>query len=336
MDYINISRIATSVFSMGMIIGIYSQGFKIWKRRSAKDVSTALVVAMLLNEIAWFNYGLALHEWPIIAITLATLAGEIIITLGFIKYRKGDLSRKNQPKTDQNQKFWDIYAKYYGAIIGTSLSHRKMFEEALKGLDVQSGDKILDAGCGVGTLEKLIIKSDEKNYKIVALDFSKEMLARARKKIGDEKRIFFKFGDLNKKLNYSDNHFDKIILISALFSLPDAVHTLKEFFRVLKNGGRLVIVEPTPRFSIKNITFENFRLAKKLPLSRRIKFYIKTIINLPKIIAVVRLNEKMKDKIDEHLFKTSELKRIMLKLGYKIKHIKLTLAKQDSLIVAKK
>lgn len=336
MDYINISRIATSVFSIGMIIGIYSQGFKIWKRRSAKDVSTALVVAMLLNEIAWFNYGLALHEWPIIAITLATLAGGIIITLGFIKYRKGDLNRKNQSKTDQNKKFWDIYAKYYGAIIGTSLSHRKMFEEALRGLAIQPGDIILDAGCGVGTLEKLIIKNNKENFKLIAIDFSKEMLTRARKKIGREERISFKFGDLNKKLNYKNNHFDKIILISALFSLPDVAHTLKEFFRILKNGGRLIIVEPTPRFSIKNITFENFRLAKKLSFSRRIRFYIKTIINLPKIIAVVRLNEKMKDKIDEHLFSASDLKHTMIKLGYKIKHIKLTLAKQDSLIVAEK
>lgn len=88
-SYIELSRILVTIGSIGMITGIYAQGIKIWRFKSAKDVSAILVIASLLNEILWLNYGIAIREWPILIIDSVSIFGVILIVTGYLKYRKG-------------------------------------------------------------------------------------------------------------------------------------------------------------------------------------------------------------------------------------------------------
>lgn len=92
MDYVNFSRIFTVIASISIIIGLYTQAFKIWRTKSAKDFTWVIIFALLFNELAWLNYGIALFEWPIIIIGLANIPAVIIALIGFIKYRKGNYS----------------------------------------------------------------------------------------------------------------------------------------------------------------------------------------------------------------------------------------------------
>jgi len=80
-------QIMVFVVSLAMTFGLWIQWYKIFHTRSAKDFSIALVVTVLLNEIAWLIYGFTLMEWPIIAIDTLNLPAAIGICVGFFKYR---------------------------------------------------------------------------------------------------------------------------------------------------------------------------------------------------------------------------------------------------------
>lgn len=87
MDFLEFCRILTVVASCVMAIGVYLQAWKIWKTKSAKDFSWTIIFAIVFNEVAWLLYGLALHEWPIILVSIINFPGILGTTSGFLKYR---------------------------------------------------------------------------------------------------------------------------------------------------------------------------------------------------------------------------------------------------------
>ncbi|MCK9592466.1 MAG: class I SAM-dependent methyltransferase [Methanoregula sp.] len=133
-------------------------------------------------------------------------------------------------------------------------------------VDLFSSDKdlILDAGCGTGrtTIE---LSKVSKNGQIVALDLfdpkstdmsRKDLLEKNLKIAGITDRVRIVKGDvLNQE--FHDNTFDTVTSTLLLNNLGKAKLTgLKELFRVLKPGGKLLIVVPTPSlhtFAIMNV-----------------------------------------------------------------------------------
>ena len=88
MEYINISRIVTLVASIVITVGLYDQAVKIWRTKSAKDFSGIIILAIVFNEMAWLNYGIALREWPIILLAIMNVPAAFVAAIGFIKYHK--------------------------------------------------------------------------------------------------------------------------------------------------------------------------------------------------------------------------------------------------------
>ncbi len=102
---------------------------------------------------------------------------------------------------------------------------------------------VLDAGCGNGNLLMRAMPSREADY--VGTDFSRNMLGRAatRAKDKDEKDALFLQSSVDR-LPFKDQSFDRVICSGVLTCLPtvgDATAALKEFQRVLKPGGVLVV-----------------------------------------------------------------------------------------------
>lgn len=84
--YLSYSRFLVLFASFVITVGLYSQVFKLFRTKSAKDFSTSLIIALLVNELAWLNYGIALREWPIIIVDLASLPADIAIMVGYCKW----------------------------------------------------------------------------------------------------------------------------------------------------------------------------------------------------------------------------------------------------------
>ncbi len=59
-----------------------------WRTKSVGDISASLIWLSLVNEITWLNYGLALGEWPMIAVGVANLPAGVLGVWAYLKYRE--------------------------------------------------------------------------------------------------------------------------------------------------------------------------------------------------------------------------------------------------------
>lgn len=95
-------------------------------------------------------------------------------------------------------------------------------------------EKILDAACGTG---KYTIEFAKKGAQVVGIDISEQMLAVAR---GKYKKIEFHQTNLERKLPFRNQQFEKINCAQALKHIKNLKKALKEFFRVLRKDGVFV------------------------------------------------------------------------------------------------
>ncbi|MEK9907521.1 MAG: bifunctional demethylmenaquinone methyltransferase/2-methoxy-6-polyprenyl-1,4-benzoquinol methylase UbiE [Aquiluna sp.] len=96
--------------------------------------------------------------------------------------------------------------------------------------------RILDIAAGTGTSSMALLAE---GVEVVAADFSKGMLAEGKKRYP---QLEFVFADA-MKLPFEDASFDVVTMSFGLRNVADHKVALKEFFRVLKPTGRLVICE---------------------------------------------------------------------------------------------
>jgi demethylmenaquinone methyltransferase / 2-methoxy-6-polyprenyl-1,4-benzoquinol methylase len=106
--------------------------------------------------------------------------------------------------------------------------------------------QILDLACGTGDLTLDLTRMANNHAEITGLDFSEPMLEIARRKIGISKKVKFICGDAGN-LPFTDGYFDCIGISFAMRNLtyrnPDVAKHMSEILRVLRPGGRFVIVE---------------------------------------------------------------------------------------------
>jgi demethylmenaquinone methyltransferase/2-methoxy-6-polyprenyl-1,4-benzoquinol methylase len=96
--------------------------------------------------------------------------------------------------------------------------------------------RILDIAAGTGTSSMALLAE---GVEVVAADFSKGMLAEGKKRYP---QLEFVFADA-MKLPFEEASFDVVTMSFGLRNVADHKVALKEFFRVLKPTGRLVICE---------------------------------------------------------------------------------------------
>jgi demethylmenaquinone methyltransferase / 2-methoxy-6-polyprenyl-1,4-benzoquinol methylase len=104
---------------------------------------------------------------------------------------------------------------------------------------VRPGDRVLDACCGTGDLAVAARKAGA--GKIVGLDFSEPMLARARRKAPE---LDWVQGDV-LELPFEDASFDAAVVGFGVRNVEGLAAALRELRRVLRPGGRLGILEIT-------------------------------------------------------------------------------------------
>jgi len=110
----------------------------------------------------------------------------------------------------------------------------EMFEKALNGCH-----KVLDVGCGAGFLAVPLAEK----FEVHGIDLSKEMLNLAAKRARESNlKLELTYGD-NHALPFEDNFFDGSYCKFALWPLKNPEKALKEMVRVVRSGGRIVIIE---------------------------------------------------------------------------------------------
>jgi SAM-dependent methyltransferase len=124
------------------------------------------------------------------------------------------------------------------ALAGKLISHR--------GFDVRGCKSILDAGCGNGRYTRFLLREADADARISGFDYSQQMLQRARRRIANP-RATQVAADLTR-LPYANAVFDAAICGWVLEHLPDPRPGLRELARVLKPGGKLLLLATEDTF----------------------------------------------------------------------------------------
>lgn len=148
-----------------------------------------------------------------------------------------------------------MYDKIFNS--GVFLNARKqMFQDNSFNRD----QRILFVGVGTGADLDLINHTD---MDIIAIDFSPDMLNKARKKFADSR---IKFIEMDAQhMGFNNNSFDRVVGSLILSVVPDADECFQEMKRVLTQDGKIIIFD---KFKPKD---------SKLPLSKR---FLRPLIKL--------------------------------------------------------
>jgi SAM-dependent methyltransferase len=106
--------------------------------------------------------------------------------------------------------------------------------------DVRGCKSILDAACGNGRYSKFLLRQADPDAVLTSFDLSPAMLRRARGRLKSD-RVTFAVADLTR-LPYASECFDAVVCGWVLEHLPDPRDGLRELARVMKPGGKLLLM----------------------------------------------------------------------------------------------
>jgi ArsR family transcriptional regulator len=107
---------------------------------------------------------------------------------------------------------------------------------------LDSGMVVADLGCGTGPVAELLAPIVGR---VIAVDDSESMLGAARKRLKPHGNVEIHQGRL-EKLPLADGAADAATLILVLHHLPDPAEVIAEVARILRPGGKLLIVDMLP------------------------------------------------------------------------------------------
>jgi len=131
---------------------------------------------------------------------------------------------------------------------GMAPFQRRLVERALDLLAPRSGERVLDAGCGRGgTTARIAARGAE----VLGLDLLAENAAEATERFGSSPRVRFAAADVTRLperaagVELGDGSFDGVLCLEAAFHFGEKGRRafLEESWRVLRPGGRLVLVD---------------------------------------------------------------------------------------------
>ncbi len=132
----------------------------------------------------------------------------------------------------------------YDRLLRVTARETKFKRELLQQARIRSGHRVLDLGCGTGTLT-LLIKRTYPEAEVTGLDGDKQVLEIAKRKAARAGLSLRLDHGMASALPYANNSFDRV-LSSLLFhhlTSKDKLLALREVVRVLQPGGELHIAD---------------------------------------------------------------------------------------------
>ncbi|MBX3390135.1 MAG: bifunctional demethylmenaquinone methyltransferase/2-methoxy-6-polyprenyl-1,4-benzoquinol methylase UbiE [Phycisphaeraceae bacterium] len=119
-------------------------------------------------------------------------------------------------------------------------------KHAVREAAIQPGDRVLDAACGTGDLTEWFARSDAKE--VIGADFTHAMLEIARAKrsrnLTQEQAAKVSYVEADAmNLPFESESFDVVSIAFGIRNVADPARALAEFCRVLRPGGRLIVLE---------------------------------------------------------------------------------------------
>ena len=123
----------------------------------------------------------------------------------------------------------------------TNTMHGTIHRDAAEALAVQPDDDVLDVGCGAGAFLK---KYASQAHSVAGLDHSPlaiEMAVRKNRSRVEAGTAEFEEGEASR-LPWGEGRFSAVVTMGSFVAFPEPLASIKEMHRVLRPGGRVVIL----------------------------------------------------------------------------------------------
>ncbi len=130
-------------------------------------------------------------------------------------------------------------------------AYRKTHEQYIADANLAATDKVIDLGCGIGTLSLLIAKTI--GCHVTGINISKYQLKKANQRKNREQASNVDFREMDiMTLNSMQNHFNGAFLIDVGVHLPNKKKALANIYRVLQDNSRLIIADWLQKENLNN------------------------------------------------------------------------------------
>lgn len=175
---------------------------------------------------------------------------------------------------------WDAVAAWYDKLVGEAGSdyHRHVIlPAAMRLLDPQPGEAVVDVCCGQGVLVSHLLAAGV--GRLTGVDASQRLITAARARHGGDPRVSFVTADVCQPGKWADGSHDAAVCLMAVHDVPDAAALFANTARALKPGGSAVIIFMHPCFRIPRHTHWGWDADQKIQF-RRIDCY-KSPLEIP-------------------------------------------------------
>jgi len=206
--------------------------------------------------------------------------------------------------------FWGRYFQVYD-VLNLLPTYRQLLSDVCEELGTERGELVLDAGSGTGNLALSISKA---GGVVVALDYCREALDSHSSKDGCCSLIL---ADLRRELPFKDCCFDKIASNNTLYTLSaeDQKNALRELYRVLKPGGKIVLANPgaglSPLSICVRVIADSVR-AEGLWTTAR-----KMAASMPDMIKMAYYSWRLRTESQHQRFEPDEQRRVLEDVGFR-------------------
>jgi ubiquinone/menaquinone biosynthesis C-methylase UbiE len=142
---------------------------------------------------------------------------------------------KENKVREQYDRLASIYDDRWFGYVASSLS---ILEQRIK---LEGHENILDVACGTGSLEQLLLARFP-DIQITGIDISDKMLSVARSKLKTYPAVAFTEAS-SSELPFPAESFDWVVCASAFHYFDNVDRSLSEMRRVLKTGGKIIILD---------------------------------------------------------------------------------------------
>jgi ubiquinone/menaquinone biosynthesis C-methylase UbiE len=138
----------------------------------------------------------------------------------------------------------DLLTPLYDPLLRWVMREERFKRRLIEQADVRGGHRVLDLGCGTGTLT-VMVKQARPNAEVVGLDGDVNVLKIARAKADKAGVQLLLHQEMAYEIPYRDGYFDRVLSSLVLHHLTaaDKKRTLADVFRVLRAGGELHVVD---------------------------------------------------------------------------------------------
>jgi ubiquinone/menaquinone biosynthesis C-methylase UbiE len=149
-------------------------------------------------------------------------------------------------RADSKVEVTGLEARYYDFFMNliTGGTYPFFIRQAVKDMQIQPADSILDFGSGTGRNISLMNKYLSEEGRVLGLDIGLEMLEQAKRRFAGHTRIAVEKRRIEEPLPYQDE-FNKVLISFVLHGLiqEDRLKAIANAYRALKPGGEFLILD---------------------------------------------------------------------------------------------